>query len=156
MRNAVQFCNEKLYGTLGVTILIHPKTIKQLGPDFEAALSDLHYGSIGVNIWNAAAFLLVQATWGAFPGHTSGDIQSGIGFVGNSFLFEQPERTVMRGSFYPFPRTWLHGDPAFLPKPPWFITNKTAHTTTREWQRSPWIRASATCRRSCFPPCADK
>jgi aldehyde dehydrogenase (NAD(P)+) len=131
LRNAIWFCNEKLYGTLGVTILIHPKTLKQLGTDFESALTDLHYGSIGVNVWNAAAFLLVQATWGAFPGHSSGDIQSGIGFVGNSFLFEQPERTVMRGSFYPFPRTWLHGDPAFLPKPPWFITNKTAHTTTR-------------------------
>jgi aldehyde dehydrogenase (NAD(P)+) len=131
LRNAVQFCNEKLYGTLGATILIHPGTMKQLGPDFETALSALHYGSIGINIWNAAAFLLVQATWGAFPGHTSGDIQSGIGFVGNSFLFEKPERTVIRGSFYPFPRTWLHGDPAFLPKPPWFITNKTAHTTTK-------------------------
>jgi aldehyde dehydrogenase (NAD(P)+) len=131
LRNAVRFCNEKLYGTLGATILVHPKTIKQLGPDFEAALSALHYGSIGVNIWSAAAFLLVEATWGAFPGHTSGDIQSGIGFVGNSFLFEMPERTVIRGSFYPFPRTWLHGDPAFLPKPPWFITNKTAHITTK-------------------------
>jgi aldehyde dehydrogenase (NAD(P)+) len=131
LRNAVQFCNEKLYGTLGATILIHPKTIKQLGPDFETALTDLHYGAIGVNIWSAAAFMLVQATWGAFPGHNSADIQSGIGFVGNSFLFEKPERTVIRGSFYAFPRTWLHGDPAFLPKPPWFITNKTAHTTTK-------------------------
>jgi aldehyde dehydrogenase (NAD(P)+) len=131
LQNAVRFCNEKLYGTLGVSILIHPRTIRQLGPDFEAALSALHYGSIGVNIWNAAAFLLVQATWGAFPGHTSGDIQSGIGFVGNSFLFDKPERTVVRGSFYPFPRTWLHGDPSFLPKPPWFITNRTAHTTTK-------------------------
>ena len=131
LHNAVQFCNEKLYGTLGVTILVHPKTVKQLGLDFEAALSALHYGSIGINIWSAAAFLLVQATWGAFPGHDSADIQSGIGFVGNSFLFENPERTVIRGSFYPFPRTWLHGDPAFLPKPPWFITNKTAHITTK-------------------------
>jgi aldehyde dehydrogenase (NAD(P)+) len=131
LRNAVQFCNEKLYGTLGATVIIHPKTMKLLGPDFETALTDLHYGSIGVNIWNAAAFLLIQATWGAFPVHNSGDIQSGIGFVGNSFLFEKPERTVVRGSFYPFPRTWLHGDPAFLPKPPWFITNKTAHITTK-------------------------
>ncbi len=131
LHNAIQFCNEKLYGTLGATILIHPRTIKHLGQAFESALTDLHYGSIGVNIWNAAAFLLVQATWGAFPGHTSGDIQSGIGFVGNSFLFEKPERTVVRGSFYPFPRSWLHGDPAFLPKPPWFLTNKTARTTTR-------------------------
>jgi aldehyde dehydrogenase (NAD(P)+) len=131
LNNAVRFCNEKLYGTLGVTVIIHPKTLKQLGPAFESALTDLHYGSIGVNIWNAAAFLLVQATWGAFPGHTTDDIQSGFGFVGNSFLFEKPERTVIRGSFYPFPRTWMHGDPAFLPKPPWFITNKTAHTTTK-------------------------
>ncbi len=131
LRNAVQFCNEKLYGTLGVTILIQPKTIKQLGQDFEVLLTKLHYGAIGINIWSAAAFMLVQATWGAFPGHTTGDIQSGFGFVGNSFLFEKPERTVIRGSFYPFPRTWLHGDPAFLPKPPWFITNKTAHVTAR-------------------------
>ena len=105
--------------------------MKAMGPAFDEILTDLHYGSIGVNIWNAAAFLLVQATWGAFPGHTQNDIQSGIGIVGNSFLFEKPERTVVRGSFYPFPRTWLHGDPAFLPKPPWFITNKTAHITTR-------------------------
>ena len=131
LNNAVRFCNEKLYGTLGVTVIVHPRTMKHLGLAFETALTDLHYGSIGVNIWNAAAFLLVQATWGAFPGHTTDDIQSGFGFVGNSFLFEKPERTVVRGSFYPFPRTWLHGDPAFLPKPPWFITNKTAHITTQ-------------------------
>jgi len=131
LHNAVQFCNEKLYGTLGATILIHPATMQKLERDFETALTDLHYGSIGVNIWNAAAFLLVQATWGAFPGHTTADIQSGFGFVGNSFLFGKPERTVVHGSFYPFPRSWLHGDPTFLPKPPWFITNKTAHTTTR-------------------------
>ena len=131
LQNAVRFCNEKLYGNLGATILIHPKTLKLLGPDFDSALTALHYGAIGINIWNASAFLLVQATWGAFPGSTTTDIQSGFGIVGNSFMFEKPERTVMRGSFYPFPRSWLHGDPAFLPKPPWFVTNKTAHITTR-------------------------
>jgi aldehyde dehydrogenase (NAD(P)+) len=152
LSNAVKFCNEKLYGTLGATILIHPRTIRQLGQGFEAALTDLHYGAIGVNIWSGAAFLLVQSTWGAFPGHTSGDIQSGIGVVGNSFLFDSPERTVVRGSFYPFPCTWLHGDPSFLPRPPWFITNKTAHTTTRgvakitldlRWRHLPAILLSA-------------
>ena len=152
LRNAVRFCNEKLYGTLGATVIIHPKTMKQLGSDFEAALTDLHYGAIGVNIWNAAAFLLVQATWGAFPGSTTADIQSGFGIVGNSFMFEKPERTVIRGSFYPFPRTWLLGDPAFLPKPPWFLTNKTAHITTRgvakitldpKWRYLPGILLSA-------------
>jgi aldehyde dehydrogenase (NAD(P)+) len=152
LHNAVRFCNEKLYGTLGMTILVHPETLKQLGPDFESALTALHYGAIGVNIWNASAFLLVQATWGAFPGSSTADIQSGFGIVGNSFMFEKPERTVMRGSFYPFPRSWLHGNPAFLPKPPWFITNKTAHITTRrvakitldpKWRYLPGILLSA-------------
>jgi aldehyde dehydrogenase (NAD(P)+) len=152
LRNAIRFCNEKLYGTLGATVIIHPKTLKQLGPGFETALTDLHYGSIGINIWSAAAFLLVQATWGAFPGHTTADIQSGFGFAGNSFLFEKPERTVIWGSFYPFPRTWLNGKKAILPKPPWFLTNKTAHTTTRgvtritldaKWRRLPGILLSA-------------
>jgi aldehyde dehydrogenase (NAD(P)+) len=152
LHNAVRFCNEKLYGTLGMTILIHPKTLKQLGPDFEAALTALHYGAIGINIWSAAAFMLVQATWGAFPGSTTDNIQSGFGIVGNSFMFEKPERTVIRSSFYPFPRSWLHGDPAFLPKPPWFLTNKTAHITTRgvakitldpKWRYLPAILLSA-------------
>jgi aldehyde dehydrogenase (NAD(P)+) len=73
----------------------------------------------------------VEASWGAFPGHKPANIQSGIGTVGNSFLFEKPERTVVSGSFYPFPRSWLNGDPAFLPKPPWFVTNRTAHITSR-------------------------
>src|SRR5260221_3224460 len=51
-----------------------------------AAVEDLRYGAIGLNVWNAVAFLLAQATWGAYPGHTLDDIQSGIGVVRNSFL----------------------------------------------------------------------
>jgi aldehyde dehydrogenase (NAD(P)+) len=152
LQNAVRFCNEKLYGTLGASVIIHPKTMKQIGPDFYTALTALRYGSIGINIWSAAAFLLVQATWGAFPGSTTDNIQSGFGIVGNSFMFEKPERTVIRGSFYPFPRSWLHGDPSFLPRPPWFLTNKTAHITTRgvakitldpKWRYLPGILLSA-------------
>lgn len=132
LHNAVVFCNEKLYGTLGVNIIIDPKTIRRLGQAFEQALLDLRYGSIGINIWTAAAFMLVEACWGGFPGATAVDIQSGTGKVGNSFLFEKPERTVAWGPFRPFPRTWLTGDPSFLPKPPWFVTNRTAHITTRQ------------------------
>ncbi len=135
LHNAVRFCNEKLYGTLGATLIVHPKTMRELGPGLEEAISDLRYGSVSINVWTAAAFLLSQGTWGAFPGHTYEDIQSGIGVVRNSYLFDKPEKTVSRGCFYPFPRSWLHGDPAFLPKPPWFVTNKTAHTTTKRVAR---------------------
>jgi aldehyde dehydrogenase (NAD(P)+) len=131
LENAVRFCNEKLYGTLGATIIAHPASLRALGPAFEKAVADLHYGSVGINIWDAAAFMLAQSAWGAYPYPDGKGAGSGMGVVGNSYLFEKPEKTVIRGSFHPFPRSWLHGNPAILPKPPWFITNKTARTTSR-------------------------
>jgi aldehyde dehydrogenase (NAD(P)+) len=131
LRNAVAFCNERLMGTLGASIIAHPTTIRALGPAFEESLAAMRYGAIGVNIWAAAAFLIAQASWGAFPGHTEDNIQSGIGVVRNALMFDQPQKTVVRGSFYPFPRSWLHGDLSISPKPPWFITNRTANLTAR-------------------------
>lgn len=131
LRNAVSFCNERLTGTLGASIIAHPDTLRAMGPGFEDAMAELRYGTIGVNIWAAAAFLMPEATWGAFPGHTEDDIQSGIGVVRNSLMFERPQKTVAFGSFYPFPRSWFRGDPSIMPKPPWFVTNRTAHLTAR-------------------------
>ncbi len=152
LTNAVEFCNRSLDGTLGATLIVHPRTARELGPGLERALADLRYGSIGVNVWNALAFLLAQAAWGAYPGHTLGDVGSGIGMVHNSFLFDRPEKTVIRGSFSPFPRSWLHGDPSLMPRPPWFVTNRTAAVTSRRvtaltidpgWRHVPGIFASA-------------
>src|SRR5262249_35088650 len=76
-------------------------------------------------------YLTAAATWGAFPGHTLDDVQSGIGIVHNAVLLAGPERTVLRGPFRPAPRALLHGEPSMSPKPPWFVTNKTAATTAR-------------------------
>ena len=131
LQNAVVFCNEHLYGTLGATIIVHPKTMKEIGTAMDRAVADLRYGSIGINVWNAVAFLLPQAPWGAYPGHTLNDVQSGIGVVHNTFLLEKTEKTVVSGSFYHFPGSLLHLDFSMLPKPPWFVTNKTANVTTR-------------------------
>ncbi len=133
LKNAVQFCNEKLWGTLGANILIHPKTMRQLGFDFENALAGLRYGSIGVNAWCGLAFLTAECTWGAFPGHTITDIQSGIGVVHNTRLFEKPEKTVVYAPFSPFPRNILKGEFHIFPKPPWFVTNKQAHNVSRRF-----------------------
>ncbi len=152
LANAVDFCNRRLDGTLGATVIVHPRTERELGPRLDAALADLRYGSIGVNVWNAVAFLLAQASWGAFPGHTLAAVGSGIGSVHNSFLFDRPEKTVARGSFYPFPRSWMHGDASLLPRPPWFVTNRTAAVTARRvarfatdpgWRHVPGIFLSA-------------
>jgi aldehyde dehydrogenase (NAD(P)+) len=51
-------------------------------------------------------------------------------------MFDRPQKTVVRGSFYPFPRAWLHGEWHIAPKPLWFVTNKTAHITARRATQS--------------------
>ena len=127
LRKAVLFCNERLHGSLSANIIIHPKTIMDLGPEFENLLSELKYGSIGVNIWTGAGYLLTHTSWGAYPGHTIDDIQSGIGYVHNTGLFDKPEKSIVCGSFYPFPRGIWHGSFALLPKPPWFLSHRKGH-----------------------------
>jgi aldehyde dehydrogenase (NAD(P)+) len=131
LRAAVQFCNARLVGTLGVTILGHPATMCALGSTVEEAVAALRYGVVGVNEWHGAAFSLPQAPWGGYPGASLADVQSGIGVVHNSLLFDKPEKTVIRGSFYAFPRGVLHGDYALLPRQPWLIGNRTGHITAR-------------------------
>jgi len=131
LRNAVAFCNDTLWGTLGANILIHPATIRQLGPAFEEAIAALRYGCVAVNAWTGVGFLLSQTSWGAYPGHTPDDVQSGIGVVHNTFLFDKPQKSVIRAPFAPFPRGVLRGDFSTLPRPPWFITNKQAHNIGR-------------------------
>lgn len=152
LRAATAAANERLAGTLGANVIAHPATLSRLGADFEDAIAGLRYGTVAINAWTGVGYLSSRASWGAFPGHTATDIQSGIGVVHNALLLEDPERTVVRGPFRPAPRSVLHGELALSPKPPWFVTNKTAATTGRRltafaaspgWSRLPGIFASA-------------
>ncbi|MGS2807873.1 aldehyde dehydrogenase family protein [Nocardia sp. MW-W600-9] len=129
LRNAVDFANDELMGTLGANIIAHPATIKELGGALDTAIEDLRYGTVALNAWTGLAFLTPRASWGAFPGHTLDDIQSGIGVVHNAFLLDDVERTVVRGPFRPAPRALLHGEFTLSPKPPWFVSNKTGTGT---------------------------
>ena len=114
LENAVRFCNDRLAGTLGASVLADPKTQKTLGERFERAIDDLHYGCVGVNLWSAFGFLNAESVWGAYPGNAIADVGSGIGVVHNTFLFDAPLKTVVRGPWRP------------LTKPPWYVTNKQA------------------------------
>lgn len=129
---AIDYANRHLYGTLGANILIHPKTIKQIGRRrFEEILAELRYGCIAINAWTGLGFLSAAVPWGAFPGHTLQDVQSGIGFVHNTMLFDRPQRTVIEAPFKPFPRNLMSFSFSLLPRPPWFITNRRAHILGR-------------------------
>ncbi|MFI7664100.1 aldehyde dehydrogenase family protein [Nocardia sp. NPDC049526] len=132
LQRAVDFANDEVIGTLGVNVIAHPSTIKRFGIAFDRAVERLRYGAIAVNAWTALAFLAPRASWGAYPGHTLDDVQSGIGVVHNAFLLDDVERTVVRGPFRPLPRSLLRGELALSPKPPWFVDNATAAATGRK------------------------
>ena len=119
LANAVRFCNETLWGTLNACVIVHPRTAEALGDALDEAIGDLEYGSVGVNHWPALSYALGSTTWGAWPGHTLDDIQSGIGVVHNTFLFDRPQKSVIRGPF------------RVTPKPPWFVTHKRTDKVAR-------------------------
>jgi acyl-CoA reductase-like NAD-dependent aldehyde dehydrogenase len=113
---AVRFCNERLWGTLNATILVHPRSLDdpRVRDALERAIADLRYGAVSLNHWAAVSYALGTTTWGAYPGHAPSDIQSGTGVVHNALMFSRPEKTVARAPF----RAW--------PTPPWFVTNRAA------------------------------
>jgi hypothetical protein len=65
---AVDFCNDRLRGTLNATVIVDPATARAAETGVARAVEALRYGSIGVNVWAAAAFPLGVTPWGRTPG----------------------------------------------------------------------------------------
>ncbi|TFC18741.1 hypothetical protein E3O19_04270 [Cryobacterium algoritolerans] len=128
---AVTLANDELVGTLGANLIAEPKVIRQLGTGFLESIACLRYGTIAINAWTGLGFLTATASWGAFPGATIDNVQSGIGTVHNALLIDRPERTIVRGPFRPFPRSFSHGEFTLFPKPPWFVQARSATMTGR-------------------------
>ncbi|MCE9670788.1 aldehyde dehydrogenase [Myxococcus stipitatus] len=109
LAQVVPFLNEKVWGTLNATLVVHPRSLKDpaVASAVERAIRELRYGTVAVNTWPAAAYALVTLPWGGHPSSTPRDIQSGLGWVHNTFMLEQVEKSVLRAP--------LTG----LPPPPW-------------------------------------
>jgi len=110
---AVPFANDTCWGTLSINVLVHPKTEAALGDRFDQAIADLRYGGIAINCWSGLNYGLVNATWGAFPGHPLDDIESGQGVVHNGLLIDHPQKSVVRAPF------------VMSPTPAWFTDHRT-------------------------------
>jgi acyl-CoA reductase-like NAD-dependent aldehyde dehydrogenase len=126
---AVELCNERVWGTLGVSVLVHPSARKDpvLAAAADRAIARLRYGTVAVNVWCGKGYAVVSPPWGAYPGHTPDDIQSGTGFVHNTYLFDEPEKTVVRVPF------------TAVPDPPWFITFGRRRAVL---QQNAWLEAN--------------
>jgi acyl-CoA reductase-like NAD-dependent aldehyde dehydrogenase len=109
---AVAFANDTMWGTLSCMMLIDKRTEREHSGLYESAIEELRYGSIAVNAWAGMCYALVSTPWGAFPGHPPEDIQSGTGFVHNSYLFDHPEKAIVKAPF------------VMRPKPLYFANHK--------------------------------
>ncbi len=117
LAEATTFANEKLWGTLNACIVVHPKTEAQpaVAAALDKAILDLRYGTVAVNHWPALGYGFVTTPWGGHPSATLENIQSGLGWVHNTYMLEGIEKGVVRGPLVVFP------------KPPWFFDNEKTH-----------------------------
>lgn len=98
LQQAVGFVNERVWGNLSAAMIVHPKILgdRHLGPAVERAITQLRYGTVGVNTWPGLGFSLGVVPWGAHPSSSLRDIQSGRGWVHNTAMLEEVEKTVLR------------------------------------------------------------
>lgn len=139
---AVRFANERLWGTLSAALLVSARAQldRTVSAAVERAIRDLRYGSVCVNLWPGMAYAAGTAPWGAYPGATLTDIQSGRGFFHNTRMLEHVEKFVLRGP------SW---SPLKLPYAP---GHRSAHLLGRRlasleedghWRKLPGVVAAA-------------
>jgi aldehyde dehydrogenase (NAD(P)+) len=115
LQAAVRFANERLWGTLAIALVVHPEAERgAAGAALEHAIADLRYGTVCLNVWPGVAFATGTTPWGAYPGATLRDLQSGRGFVHNTRMLEGVEKVVARAPLRP------------LLKLPYLPTHRTA------------------------------
>jgi hypothetical protein len=114
LESATRFCNDTLWGTLNAAIFVHGKLERDptVGACLDRAITDLRYGTVTVNHWPALGYGLVSPPWGGHPSATLQDIQSGLGWVHNTYMLEGIDKSVIRGPLVVRPRPlWFTGNP---------------------------------------------
>jgi Aldehyde dehydrogenase family len=119
---AVDFCNDRLWGTLSAALTVHPSFRRDAAGEacFQAALKNLRHGSVGINHWPALVYAMMSPPWGGYPSATLADAQSGIGSVHNTFMLEHVQKTILEGPL------------TIWPKPFWFPTHR--HPEPLAWK----------------------
>ena len=113
---AIDYCNDELWGNLGVSIIIKDHDKKFNKHITNLYIDKLNYGTVAINEWAAIGYIIPQLPWGGFPGNRDNNIQSGQSVVHNSMLFESPLKGVVNTKFRI----------SRIIDPPWFVTNKRA------------------------------
>jgi hypothetical protein len=118
LNQAADVMNAQIWGTLAASFTVTDSFQLAHADAMDAALRKLRYGTIGINQWPALSFALMSPPWGGHPSSNLQDAQSGIGFVHNTYLLDNPEKTVLRAPL------------RVKPKPIWNSTHRHPETVT--------------------------
>jgi aldehyde dehydrogenase (NAD(P)+) len=139
---AVAFANDRLWGTLNACLFVHPASEREaaVAAAVDRAIVNLRYGTVGINHWPALGYGFVSLPWGGHPSATLANVQSGLGWVHNTYLVEGIDKAVVRGPLKAFPT------------PAWFLGHRTTHVVGRKlvdfeaapsWLKLPGLVAAA-------------
>jgi aldehyde dehydrogenase (NAD(P)+) len=122
LNSAVEFLNGRVWGMLSATLVVHPKSRKDAGfrRALDEAISRLRYGSVCINTWGGTVFGLGAPPWGGHPSATPEDIQSGQGFVHNTWMLNGAEKVLVSAPLRP------------LVPPPWMVGHRRLHVLGRK------------------------
>lgn len=144
LAEATRFCNERLWGTLSASIVVHPLAEEDpaVAAALDRALLDLRYGAIAINQWPALVYGAVSPPWGGHASATLADVQSGVGFVHNTPMLGGVEKVILRAPL------------RMTPRPPYFCDHARAHVVGERlaaWAAAPswggvWKAATAAIR----------
>lgn len=139
---ATSFMNDRLWGTLNASLIIHPRLEKDgaVGAALDRAIRTLRYGTVAINHWPALGYAFGTTPWGGHQSANLKDIQSGLGWVHNTFMLDGIDKAVVRGPL----KVWPH--------PVWFYDHRRAHEVgprlaafeaDPSWRRLPGLVARA-------------
>ena len=111
------FMNDRVWGTLNACIIIHPKLARDatIGRVLDRAITELRYGTVAINHWPALGYAFGTPPWGGHQSVDAKNIQSGLGWVHNSYMLGAIDKSVIRG------------DLRVKPHPLWFYDNPRTH-----------------------------
>jgi len=115
LKGAVDFVNQKMTGTLAAALTVPSQFAKTQHRELEAAIDELDYGTVCLNVFPGVGFGLMSPPWGGSPRSTREDPKSGTGVVHNTFFLDRIDKTVVRSKLKLFP------------KPVWGPHHRTAH-----------------------------
>jgi aldehyde dehydrogenase (NAD(P)+) len=113
---ATTFINERMWGTLSAMLVVPPKLEKDPGVarELDRTVADLRYGTVAINHWPALCYAVGTMPWGGHPSASLKDIQSGLGWVHNTYMLGGVDKSVVRGPL------------TVSPYPAWFFDNPKA------------------------------